>query len=243
MPHGGANITPLALSPAPGILFPSGFDFHLPLGDMRGWYWAGSQEQPASLFSLHFALPGCRPGLRPPPPHPRAQVCSQAQHPLCPPWQLLCLLGRVWGRREKGCVPLAAPHVWRPARAAGSAASLPLRRPAGEALPRCARGPPGSAGDAAPPPSRLAPAEMSPGSAGLLSPPSLHFLAGFEASPPKAGQRSQPPGIGTVGTQDQRAPCLHPSAQSQHQHFQAGLPLVPCTHLGLTSQTSANTVY
>lgn len=44
-------------------------------------------------------------------------------------------------------------------------------------------------------------------------------------------------------TQDQRAPCLHPGAQSQHQHFQAGLPLVPCMHLGLTSQTSANTVY
>lgn len=77
---------------------------------------------------------------------------------------------------------------------------------------------------------------------GSSAPLSLHFLAGFEASPPKAGQHSQPPGIGTVGTQDQRAPCLHPSAQSQHQHFQAGLPLSPCTHLGLTSQTSANSV-
>lgn len=54
---------------------------------------------------------------------------------------------------------------------------------------------------------------------------------------------SQHPRTSTVGTRDQRAPCLHPGAQSQHQQFQVGLPLVPCTHLGLTSQTSANTIY
>lgn len=44
-----------------------------------GKRWAGSQERPASLFSLRFALPSCRPGLRPPPPRPRAQVGSRGR--------------------------------------------------------------------------------------------------------------------------------------------------------------------
>lgn len=38
--------------------------------------WDNSQEQPASLFSLHFTLPSCWPGAWPPLPCPWTQVGS-----------------------------------------------------------------------------------------------------------------------------------------------------------------------
>lgn len=171
MPRGGANITPLALSPALGIVFPSGFDFHLPLGDLRGRRWAGSQEQPASSFSLRFTLPSRRPGLRLPPPHLQSQVGSRGTAPSLPslpaPARLSgfgvgegkagsCLLHSVCG----GLPGLPAvlhrcPCAVLPARLCCAAPHRPL----------------GSAGDTASPPSMLAPAEMSPGSAALLSLP------------------------------------------------------------------------
>lgn len=47
-----------------------GLVFHL-LSDLQGWHWAGSQEHPASLFSIHFTLPSFWLGLWLPPPHPQ----------------------------------------------------------------------------------------------------------------------------------------------------------------------------
>lgn len=77
-------MAPLALSLALGIIFPLGFDFHPPLGDLHRWHWAGGQQQPASLFSLHFTVPSCRPGPWVPPPCPRAQVGSRGTAPSLP---------------------------------------------------------------------------------------------------------------------------------------------------------------
>lgn len=68
----------------------------------------------------------------------------------------------------------------------------------------------------------------------------LHFLSGLEASSPEAGQLSQPrAGIG-VGLRTRKLPAY--TLVYEHQHFQAGLSLVPCSHLGLISQ-STNAVH
>lgn len=157
-----------------------------------------------------------------------------------------CQVGRAWGRREQSWVPLTAPWGRRPIRDASSAASLPPRPPACEALlccpprHRCPRAvlvspchPPQHAGSSRDVPRQYhAPEPACPCS----------FWLDF-ACPPEAGQLSQPPSTGTVQPQVQGAPCLHPSAQSLHQYFQEGLPLVPRTHRRLTSQTSTSTAY
>lgn len=93
-----------------------------------------------------------------------------------------CQVGSAWGRRENGQARFAALCMQRPAGAAGSATSLPLCHPDYEALLCSTHGLPGSATDTtvAPSlPSRLAPAQRSPGSAGHASCLSLQFLAGL----------------------------------------------------------------
>lgn len=152
--RGEANITPLALSPAPGIIFPSGFDFHLPLGDLRGGTGlaARSSQHPNLAFTCPPQLsagavaasssPSGTGGL------PRHGTFSAL--PAGP-----CLVGRVWGRRRKGrvhCIAAPALSCLR-----GSAVLCPSSS--------------GTVGDTGSPPHTVTPVEMFLGSAGLLSPP------------------------------------------------------------------------
>lgn len=99
-----------------------------------------------------------------------------------------------------------------------SPVSLPLRRPACEALPCCAHHLLAPLVTPAHP-LTLAPAGMSPGSTGLLSPPVPAFPCWTWSTSSRSRAPHSAPQHQHCGTQNQRGLYLHPGAQSQHFHL------------------------